>query len=282
MSRDLFDIENEPHFQPGRIYAQDSGDPPLSSGSPSAVTHEHSVFDEPSAAVHALAQTPRGAHHQCAGCQHDLAGTLPGTPCPACGLVSFVGPSDPMRMGSRQYLDTKRGQTSAAVSWGAIVGVALASGPLSVIGTLTNGLGGGIIGPFVTGPAIEEVMKIGLAAVLVETRPWLIRSRLQIHLMALLSALVFAAIENVLYIHVYLDHPSPELIHWRWTVCVMLHVLCTQISALGLSRVWHKSLQQGQFPGWRLMAPFILAGIVTHALYNISVTVLELLGGFTF
>jgi len=131
------------------------------------------------------------------------------------------------------------------------------------------------------GPLAEEVMKVAVPLYIVERRPYLFRSPLQIPLCAVASGLVFASIENLLYLEVYVPQPSTALVFWRWTVCVGLHAGCALLNSLGLSRIWH-DVHQRQAPprltlGWR----FALAATIAHGSYNGVMTLLAL-AGFTF
>jgi iron-sulfur cluster assembly accessory protein len=84
------------------------------------------------------------------------------------------------------------------------------------------------------------------------------------------SGLWFAVIENGLYLNVYIQDPSLEIIIWRWTVCVLLHVGCTLVSGVGLSRVWEHTMSTRTRPKMSLAANWLIGAVVCHALYNSS------------
>ena len=131
------------------------------------------------------------------------------------------------------------------------------------------------------GPVAEEVMKAAVPLYIVEKRPYLFRSRLQMVLCAVGSGLAFAVIENLMYLRVYVSEPSALLIQWRWTVCVVLHVGCTVIYSMGLMRVWGDTWTRRARPRIELAAPYAFTAMVVHGGYNALVVVLSL-AEFTF
>lgn len=173
--------------------------------------------------------------------------------------------------------------TSAARSWLVTMATALMGGLFAIAGTLMQqSMGGGfLLGVVVFGPTVEEVMKVGLVLWLVEKQPWLYRNTGQILLCAFVSGCVFAAVENVLYLTVYIEDPPLSLIRWRWTVCVLLHSGCSAVAGLGACRIWQRFQQEQRAPVLADGAFCIVAAIVLHGLYNGTVTLLEL-GGLEF
>lgn len=169
-----------------------------------------------------------------------------------------------------EWLRRRRAATTAGKSWLITLAIALAAGPWAVLGTLSAGrrTGIGLLAMLVLGPVIEEIMKTAAAYYVVEVRPYLFRSAGQIAICVLVGGLAFAAIENLLYIYVYLDDPSPGLIRWRWTVCVGLHMGCSCIAGMGLMRVWRDGLRRCARPRLTLAFPFMAAAMAIHGAYN--------------
>lgn len=197
---------------------------------------EHSVFDEPT-----------------------LAGMLPKESGRGTGLRYS------------EFLAERRASTGIVVSILATIAVALASGPWGVVGSLVAQMGDSffyVLMVVVFAPCIEEVMKIAAASYVVEKKPWLFRTRGQIVIVAALSGLTFAAIENLMYLRVYIEDPSPAIVRWRWTVCVALHVGCSVIASLGLAKVWHESVTTSTRPDLARGYPFMVAAVVVHGAYN--------------
>ncbi len=170
-----------------------------------------------------------------------------------------------------------RARTSVATTWLVTVAVALLAGPWAVLGAFLGGQGGfsAVILVAVLGPCVEEVLKVSAPLCVVERWPYLFRSRAQILLCAVLSGLVFAAIENALYLCVYVPNPMPWLIAWRWTVCVALHTGCSLIAGLGVARVWHDATARQARPKAGLALPALLTAIVLHGVYNAIALVAE-------
>ncbi len=168
-------------------------------------------------------------------------------------------------------------KTSSSRSWLVTLTVALTSGVFAVAGTIAQQSAGGgwLLSVVVFGPTVEEVMKIALPLWLVERRPWLYRNPGQILISALVSGGVFAAVENMLYLKVYIDNPSAGLVLWRWTVCVLLHAGCSTIAGIGACRIWQKFRQEERAPRLTDGATFLVIAIVLHGLYNGTVTLLE-------
>jgi RsiW-degrading membrane proteinase PrsW (M82 family) len=127
----------------------------------------------------------------------------------------------------------------------------------------------------VLGPLAEEIAKVALPLYAVEKRPFWFIVPVQIVVASVGSALCFAAIENVLYLKVYVPSPTPGLVIWRWTICVVLHTSCSLIASLGLVRVWHDVHETKQRPDLRRAVPFLIAAVVVHGVYNAGAVLAE-------
>ncbi len=249
-------------------------------------SHNPDVFHEPHL-------RPLGSHPVCARCGYDLSG-LPAGRCPECGAKPFEPSPDEAERVDQSVWDEpglsrplagdpgedqltfaawfrrKRGQTTALRSWMTVLGVALAAGPWAVLGTFWGG-GQSVVSVLaltLLGPMVEEVMKISAATYVVERRPYLFRSRAQVLACGLAAGFAFAAIENVLYLAVYVAEPSPAPAAWRWTVCVALHMACTTITSLGLARIWRQVETTGRRPDLAVGFPHLVTAIVVHGSYN--------------
>ena len=169
------------------------------------------------------------------------------------------------------------GATSGLQTWLTTLGVVLVGGVFAVFGTFATQsvFGGHLIGATVIGPTTEEIMKIALPLWLVEKRPWLYRHHIQILVSTWTSGMAFAAVENLVYLNIYVSNPSAELVIWRWTVCVLLHSGCSVIAGIGLCRIRRQFQRKRQMPALSDGARWILAAIVIHGIYNGIVTLLE-------
>ncbi len=176
----------------------------------------------------------------------------------------------------RYVEDIKRWTTPASylVSWSVTGLICLVSGLFAVLATLMLTISGQIPAASLTAvivfaPIIEELAKSAPLLMTMEYRPALFRNRVQILLCGLMSGLVFASIENLLYIHVYVSDPSPMLIHWRWTVCVAMHTGCTLIASMGGCRRWLNVRRNHPKAFYQANLPYLITAIAIHGTYNL-------------
>ncbi len=149
------------------------------------------------------------------------------------------------------------------------------SGIVAVLCTLAKGtLGFAALAIAIGAPVIEEFAKVLGPLMVLEKKPWAFGSALAIVLVGLLSGLVFASVENLLYFNLYIPKESltPELVRWRLFVCTALHMTGALISSIGLARAWNQAAStKGSFNATQT-TPWLVAAIVLHGLYNTSVT----------
>ncbi|MFW6189292.1 MAG: PrsW family glutamic-type intramembrane protease [Planctomycetota bacterium] len=184
--------------------------------------------------------------------------------------AELFGPAPSDRLTYRRWLKRGRAQISPLRSWAAALVIALLAGPWAVLGAVWGSGHGavGVLAVVVAAPVVEETMKVAAPLYVVERRPFLFRNRGQIVLCALCSGVAFAAIENLLYLHVYVPDPSPVLTHWRWSVCVVLHAGCSLIAGMGVMRIWHRVWRQPGRPALSLATPYLVCAISIHGAYN--------------
>ena len=182
----------------------------------------------------------------------------------------------------RSWLEHRSQQTSTIKSWSVTAVVILLAGPWAIVGAFLGGFFGpdqivtNVMAIIVFGPVTEEIMKIAAVLYLVEKKPFLFKSPVQIIVGVLAGALVFALLENILYLHFYVPEPSLRLIYWRWTVCVALHVGCSMIACLGLLRIWRDIWQRRSRAEISLAYPYILIAVILHGSYNAFAVALSL------
>jgi hypothetical protein len=105
----------------------------------------------------------------------------------------------------------------------------------------------------------------------VEVKPYLFKRVEQIQLATVGAAAIFAAVENVLYLNVYIPNPSVGDYLWRWTVCVAMHTGCTLIATRGIVAVWTQCVEQRRKPRIGQAASYIVTAAIVHGAYNAGV-----------
>lgn len=248
------DIHHEPHLRPGELIP-DSSDRRIShrlaheaQQSSYADRVDHSVWDEPS-----------------------LSTNLSGEP-------------GPDQLTYSRWLDQSEQRTSWWKSWLMVLCVALAAGPWGILGAVVQGAHGrfALLTLVIFGPVTEEVSKITVALWVVEKRPFWFRSMWQIFLCAAIGGWVFAAVENLIYLHVYFPDPTSTLVRWRWTACIGLHVNCSIVAGVGLVRIWDDAIRKQHRPRLWLGVPWFVTAMVGHGIYNATVVIAETVGWLDF
>ncbi len=155
----------------------------------------------------------------------------------------------------------------------------LLSIPVALIGQLTNHQP---LMTFVGGPVIEEIAKPLGVIWLISYRPrWLV-SPVWAILFSALGGLIFASVENLIYIHIYVPDGTENFQAYRWTVCTGLHVLCSTVFGLGLAKSLRLILAQGgRFQIDSILGYFTAAAVI-HGVYNFTVTLLSGVGWMRF
>ena len=132
----------------------------------------------------------------------------------------------------------------------------------------------------IAGPVIEELLKQSGTIYLLEQKPYLLKYKWQVFIIALISSFGFAAIENILYTKVYV---SPSMIknyttfvNFRWTICVCLHCCCSVIASLGLAESRKKIFKHGKPAELSVAFPYFAIAIALHGIYNtVAIFVLD-------
>ena len=157
--------------------------------------------------------------------------------------------------------------------------LALAAGPFAILcATVREAVAlNSILAVAVLGPVAEELGKIAAPLMTLERRPWLFSSGGSLAALCALSGLVFASVENLLYLFHYIPDPTPGIVVWRLTVCTALHVGCSTLSGLGLARAWRRAARDRAPADPSLSASWVIAAIVVHGSYNALATVWEIL-----
>ena len=146
---------------------------------------------------------------------------------------------------------------------------------------LKNSFGGSLFAVILGAPLVEELGKVAAPLMVLEKKPWSFGSASSIVFIGLVSGLVFASIENLLYFFVYIEQEelTSGVILWRLIVCTALHVLCAAISSSGLARAWTKaSRTKGTF-ALNAVVPYFIVAMVLHGVYNLCTVLYAFLQG---
>jgi hypothetical protein len=181
----------------------------------------------------------------------------------------LAGPTDSGAVTWFRFYLQQVARTPVQWTWLVTLGILILAGPLAILGTLISAAGyNAWLVMVVMGPTIEEILKVALPLWVVERRPWLFSSTWQIFLCCAGAGLVFAFIENLIYLNYYFPNPSDLLILWRWTVCVLLHTGCSTVASLGLITIYRRMQSRGTRPQLIDGSNWIMAAIVLHGAYN--------------
>lgn len=236
---DYFDVRNEPWLNEGtfRTDPSERKTPPAAGGDDELTTRQNSVEYEPA-----------------------LTGKLE---------QPYIG----------DWIQEQRRRCSFVGNLGVTLLAALIGGPFAVVGAFMAGrqTSVAILYTVLFAPVIEELLKQSGMIFLLEKKPYRLFSAVQFLFAAFISALIFASIENLIYIHLYtvaeeLENPANYAL-FRWTVCTGLHVVCSIIASLGLIRLWKRQQADGRVIDLAWAYPFFAAAMVIHGLYNLTISI---------
>jgi len=174
-----------------------------------------------------------------------------------------------------QWYQTRRERCSLIGNLAIGLLAILVAGPFAVIGAFMVGNPSffGIIYAIIFAPVIEEFLKQSGMIYLLEKKPYRILGAWQFILAGAVGGLVFASIENLIYIHVYVQGSDIDLARFaafRWTVCTALHVTCSILASIGLVRVYSKMKEAKQPAQLSYGTVAFIAAIVLHGAYNLA------------
>jgi RsiW-degrading membrane proteinase PrsW (M82 family) len=173
-----------------------------------------------------------------------------------------------------EWIQQKRQQCSMAGNLSIAFLAAIVGGPFAILGAFMASSRGwyGILYVVIAAPVIEELLKQSGMIYLLEKKPYRVFATWQFVFSALLSALVFATVENLIYINLYArsaDLVSHEAFaYFRWTVCTALHMGCSAIASMGMIRVWKKQLADGRAADLSVAFSYFVVAMAVHGGYN--------------
>jgi RsiW-degrading membrane proteinase PrsW (M82 family) len=140
----------------------------------------------------------------------------------------------------------------------------------------------GILVFVVAGPAVEEICKPLAIVFLLDKRPHWFRGSTEIVILAACSALVFATLENLLYIFVHNPGGPASFVIYRLTVCTALHVTASTVFGLGLAKMWRRIRDKGGHFDIDICFKYYATAVIIHGVYNGSALILEWSGVLNF
>ena len=192
---------------------------------------------------------------------------------------AFTGSLQQAQLGL--WLSEKRAQCTFFGNSLVTLAAAVIAGPFAAMGALMAGRQTvfRILYLILFAPVVEELLKQSGMIYLLEKKPYRIFSAGQFVVAAIISAGVFASIENLLYIHFYTTGQTFEnfsdFCFFRWTVCTTLHVVCSVIASMGLVRVWKKQLADGRAADLAFGFRYFVAAMVIHGAYNLTAAIIN-------
>ncbi len=160
--------------------------------------------------------------------------------------------------------------------------MALLGGVLGVFGAVLQELqSGGIGGPFIAAPIIEEALKPAGIYILLIVWPRALAGRLHTAALTAISGLCFGLIESYVYVTWYYPEGDAAYDLFRFTVPVTMHIVASFLVGFGLSRQlvdW--AAGRASFP--KTTRNFYIAAVLLHAAYNTTVVALDIAGVLEF
>jgi len=181
----------------------------------------------------------------------------------------------------KRWLAAKRRDCTLSGNLAVTALAAVLSGPFAVLGALMTGRPtiSGYVYAVVFAPVIEELLKQSGMTYVLEKKPYRVFAAWQFVLAAVISGVMFGAIENLVYVHYYASMAGVKdiatLAAFRWAVCTPLHVGCAVIASLGLVRVWKRQMQAGRPADLSAAFPCFAAAMVIHGLYNLGAVFMQ-------
>jgi RsiW-degrading membrane proteinase PrsW (M82 family) len=154
--------------------------------------------------------------------------------------------------------------------------LALGGGVFGILGAfVTETFHGSILGAYLAAPIIEETLKPSGLYLILAKWPRLLKNQIYIASLAALGGIVFALVENLVYLYIYIPDPSPQIVLFRYTACVGIHAICSFIFGLGINQKLLASIR-GETKLLSYGKRFYFTAMALHSLFNITVTVLQL------
>ena len=147
--------------------------------------------------------------------------------------------------------------------------IAAGGGVLGVLGAIIQEWSqASLLITFVAGPMIEEVMKPCGVYLLLVRWPQALTTRIYTAFLAALGGLAFALVENLIYLQFYFPEHTQTLVVFRYSACLMMHMVCSFILGFGINQRLLASVR-GEVPFLKGNKKFFLIAMIIHSLFNI-------------
>ena len=230
------------------------------------------MFDEPATLPNrpsALIETD----WYCRNCGYNLRGLMTGHRCPECGCIERYEPPREAEVTYLRWAAQHAASATSARARMAVLAAPLLGLPLGLLCSVLTVEYAAALNFVVIGPIVAEVLKVAVVWGLIERRPHWTDRAVQIYLMTLVTALLFAAAQNAVYLLVFFPSAPITLVAYRWFGALPLHAVCTMVATAGLVRVWKQRKRSGRPAAMRSAYPFLMGAIAFHAACNLYVYV---------
>jgi RsiW-degrading membrane proteinase PrsW (M82 family) len=126
----------------------------------------------------------------------------------------------------------------------------------------------GILLLVIAAPAVEEICKPLAIVFILDKRPHWFRGPTEIVILAACSALVFATLENLLYIFVNNRGGPASFVIYRLTVCTALHMTASTVFGFGLAKMWKHIRDKGGHFNIDVCFKYYVSAAIIHGAYN--------------
>jgi hypothetical protein len=156
--------------------------------------------------------------------------------------------------------------------------IAMTGGLFGIFAAGYENSGYGIfVAVFVIAPVLEEAIKPCGVYWLMGRRPHALPNQTYTACLAALAGLTFGIIESLVYVGIYYlayDELDQTFVIWRFTVCLLLHTVCSFIVGFGINDKL-VSWVRGEVPFLQGNRKYFFTAMAIHSGYNIFAWILE-------